>query len=407
MIQNIDNFPFFPRSRVVALDLDGNELWVSDALEGVPNGSPVISDEGEYVFLTHNSDFGSVGAFSAVSASGEGSIFFTLVNSTYPFAPPGIYHSPIEGNYDDAAGRNNRNDIIMWTVQPKPSDDFVGLGNTFAFQFPLDFSGNATDASYILLGNARNFQGSTAPTITNRGLYCYFGASRSNFFAWTGSTESARGRFNRGASGRAQFERNGGFPDAPVFASPVVGGPETEPFIFGGSASTEFVRQSFDLGESIVVSTESFIKAEARVDPFDRTVYYVEESGLVHGAGFDDLEDAWTTNLDQFVQGEMSISSDGAFLFVADSKGLITALQVSEIPSSSPTLAPSANPTDVPTPSPTGVPTITPAPTPGPTPAPTAATPAPIATEAPVAPSAASQPMIVMTAASLVAALFL
>jgi hypothetical protein len=110
--------------RVVALDLNGNELWVSGALPGIAAGCPVISDDGTFVFLTHNSDFNTVGSFTTLFAA-DGAVFFSQSNATSPFAPVGIFHSPIEGNYDLDAGRGNPNDFMMWSQAPNPNDSTV------------------------------------------------------------------------------------------------------------------------------------------------------------------------------------------------------------------------------------------------------------------------------------------
>jgi len=335
--------------RVIALDLDGTELWISDDLEGVPSGSPVVSSDGNYVFLTHNSNFGTVGTFTVLSVPDAGALFYTASNMTSPFAPLGIYHTPYEGYYDYDNGRGNTNDLIMWVTQPKPEDTTIGDGQMFGFQFPVDATSANSTIGYFLMGEEpRAFQATTAPTITNQGLNAYISASRSNFFGWYGTTTSPRGRFNRGPQGVANFERNSLFAGQPVFAAPAasngVATPITEPVIFGGSSSTQFVRLNYNFSEQINVTTQSVILAEARVDPFDRVVYYVEESGTVHQADFATIADLWLYNTTSTVEGEMALNRNGYILYVADSNGLVTALQVSDIPpTTAPTAAPTAN----------------------------------------------------------------
>ena len=112
--------------RVIALDLLGNALWVSDALAGVALGSPVVSDDGTFVYLTHNSDFNTVGIFTTLFG-GDGSTFLSQTNTTSPFAPVGIFHSPIEGNYDLDAGRGNTNDFMMWSQAPLPGETTISV----------------------------------------------------------------------------------------------------------------------------------------------------------------------------------------------------------------------------------------------------------------------------------------
>lgn len=399
----------------------GNELWVSGALPGVPAGSPVVSDDGLYIFLTHNANFETIGYFTALEAN-DGAPFYSRSNDTTPFAPPGIYHHPVEGNYDGDEGRDNTNDMIMWTMSPKPTDTVIGTGHTFGFQFPLGFDGNASDVGYFLLGdNPRNFQGITAPTLTNYGLNAYFSTTRSGFYGWTGVYGLGRGRFNRGPQGVAGFERNAANPGQAVYASPAVSSSQESPIIFCGTASTQFVRMNADFSEELTVETNSTIKAEARVDPFDRAVYFVEESGVVHQVDFDTLADIWTFDLGFPVEGEMALNPKGYILYIADTSGFVKALQLSDIPvTPSPTAAPSTAGTPAPT---VGTPApvvTTDSPTASVTPEPSAGNPAPGApdtpTESPVeggmpAPeptpeaAGASQPMLLFSMASLLLAL--
>jgi len=102
----------------------GNELWVSPPIAGTAPGSPVVSDAGDYVFLTVNAEGNTVGNFVCISAL-DGSIFFEDPNVNTPYAPIGIFHSPIEGNYDDENGRLNNNDFLMWASAPNPNDATV------------------------------------------------------------------------------------------------------------------------------------------------------------------------------------------------------------------------------------------------------------------------------------------
>ena len=173
-----------PLRRVIALTLDGQELWKSSQLEGVGSGTPVSSASGEQVFLTHNSNFGSTGHFTVLLASMGGQTLFSQQNTTNPFSPVGVYHNPAEGYYD--GGEGNTNDIVLWSFQPKPGDSSVGVGATFAFQLPIAYP-DKNPTSYILLGaEPRNFQSIVKPVITNEGRSAYFGTSRSGYSCWVG-----------------------------------------------------------------------------------------------------------------------------------------------------------------------------------------------------------------------------
>ena len=103
----LDHFKLF--SRVIALDLDGNELWISDPLDGVPSGEPLVSSDGSYVFVVHNAAEGSTGYFTILDANATGLVYYSESsaaegNATAAFGPPGIYHNPVQGNYDPVDG---------------------------------------------------------------------------------------------------------------------------------------------------------------------------------------------------------------------------------------------------------------------------------------------------------------
>lgn len=382
-----------PSSRVIALDMEGNEVWVSDDLEGVAAGCPQISSDGLYVFLTHNADDLTNGYFTILDGT-SGAVFYggssgeAGDSTTKRYGPLGIYHTPAQGNYDPitsgspvSEGDFNTNDMLMWSQTPKPDDSTIENGFLYGFQFPRDFIGNASDISYFQMGNfERDFQALTAPVMTNEGLSAYWGVSRGGFRGWTPK------RFSRARTVSIGFTRNPDFPGQPVWAQPALSNDGPEPTIFGGSSAREFVRMSYDFDDVTVVPTSSYVRSAAIVDGDDRAVYYVEtEAGILHQADFDNLEDIWTENINFSVSGEMAITPSSDVLLVADTRGVITAFQVANIPV---TEAPSDMPSDGPSMDPTAAPTITKAPvedmsTPSPTALGTTAPPVAPETKAP------------------------
>ena len=369
-----ENYPFFSKlfySRVVAMDMEGNELWISDEVEGIPRGSPVVSSDGNYVFLTHNDLFGLFGAFSIMRASDNGSLFFTQTNLANSFGPPGIYHSPLGGYYE--GGESNTNDFVMFSAAPQQFATSIGEGALYGFQFPRGFQDgdDTTGVGYIQLGDARNFQGITPPVLTNNGHTAYVSTSRSSWYSWLGQR---RAFFNKGHSKKLGFTRNKSFAGQPCFAAVALSESTTEPYVFGGSAHTEFVKTSYDFAEEQIVELDSHVYAKAIVGPDDVLVYYVELDGDVHQANFKDLSDNWVYKLRVPVEGEMALHPKGWILYIGDIYGKVTALQVADIPQ---TLKPTPSPTPVPTSAPvppTNPPTSNPTPlaseppTPGPTP---------------------------------------
>jgi hypothetical protein len=360
-------------SFVVALSMLGEELWVSPMLEGVASGTPLASGDGNYVFLTRN--------------VGGGELFFTQQNNDQaPFAPPGIYHSPAEGYYD--GGELNTNDILVWSVRPKPDDEAVGTGMTFVFQFPITFSGKATGLAYTILGTeARDFQAIQKPVFTNEGRSMYWGNSRSQFRCWVGQEGQSRYRFSRAPTSIASFTR--GSPARISVPAPLaVTNNKTSILLFGGSASREFVRLNGDLTDQLVVATSGLVTTQAHVSPDDLFVYYVESGGRIHQASTGDLMDNWVFSI-QAVQGEFALRNDGTVIFVADVAGTVQALQVAELPLDS--LPPSRSQTM--SPSKLSIVTGTPVSSVSPVSAPFSSAPMLVRTPGPVTPGTTSTPI--------------
>ena len=350
-------------------------------LDCVVPGTPVVSEDGRFVFFTCNSDALSVGHFFILDGQNNGDIFHTQKNDNAPFGPLGIYHNPEEGYYD--GGEGNRNDIVVWSVQPKPSDFVVGPGTIFGFQFPLGFTGQLDGVGYTVLdfelNKSRDFQAISKPVLTNGGRSLYWGVSRSQFRAWVGELGRDRYRFSRSFTAGIGFSR-GSPPRQAVFATPALSSDPVEPFLFGGTAAEEFVRLNFDFSEELLVSTTSLVYAEARVSPDDSVVYYVEFSGQLHQASTNDLMDVWQHDIGVPVEGEFSLNEDGTMLYIADVTGFIRAFRVADTPTDSPTPSPTAVPSAAPTMAPSSAPSSTPslrpvavslAPTPAPIPQPT------------------------------------
>jgi hypothetical protein len=398
--------------------MEGNLLWISDALDGIAEGDPLISSDGGYVFLTHNefdpdADI-STGHFTILEGNSTGSVFYTdSTDDDRAFGPPGIYHMPVEGNYDPiitgaavSEGENNGNDFLMWSQTPKPSDTSIANGFIYGFQFPRTFSGNATDIGFFPLGDfERDFQSNTPPVITNEGLSAFWGVSRSGFQGWNDK------RFSRARSVAIGFTRNIDFAGEAVYAAPALSNDGPDPIIFGGSASNEFVRLDAEFASPVVVPTEALIMSKAVVDGEERAVYYVEMNGNLHQADVDTLADIWNYTVNFAVEGEMALSPNSDVLVIADRRGVIRGLQVAEIAG---TESPSEFPSDMPSMAPSGDETV--APVAGPTSGESVPTDAPVAGGEPVPPTtdptdppaaSASQRMLVVAAIATVACMLL
>jgi hypothetical protein len=348
--------------------------WISTPLEGAAAGSPVVSFNGRYVFLTHNSNILSVGHFSVLDtldASTNTSVLpiYSEFNITYPFSPPGIYHNPAEGYYD--GGQGNTNDLVIWSFAPKPLESQVGIGAAFIFQFPIGYvAPNEADSRqadqdggddfasrlfWIMLGDdVKDWQAISAPVLTNMGRSLYWSVSRSQFRGWVGSSSNNVARFNRGRTGGPTFGRG-----SPRYAAcpntPALSSSTTQPMVFAGSAANEFVKMDYLLKNEtyIVRNTTSKVSAKAIVSPDDKYVYFTEFTGVLHQASTEDLKDNWNLTSIGVQDGEFAMTSDGSMIIVGDVTGSVQAFQVAPLPAKAPTNAPSEQPTSLTPPNPT------------------------------------------------------
>lgn len=322
---------------VYALSPDtGSVIWTSQALEGACSGTPVISGDGEYVFLTHNLLI--AGHFSILSASKNGLPLYSQLDPNQPYAPPGIYFDPQEGYYPGGSG--NSNDIVMWAYRPRSTETTVGSGLTMAFQFPIGFTGEATDLAITTL-SVVTWQTITAPRLFNMGYSMMWGVSRSEFRVWNGGLGDTQHRFDKAATNTATFPR--GDPKGQAsFAALELSSSATEPMAFGGAASSVFAAFDSKLDEMWRLNTTFPIYAEARISPDDATVYFVEQNGRVHSIDVLTGKERWSALLGGVATtSNFAQSKSGKFLYFNNQGGKLQAWQVADAPSPAPSSSPS------------------------------------------------------------------
>ena len=327
-------------SRVVALAHPaGDFLWISPILEGACSGTPVISGDGELIFLNHNSNAGLFGHFSILSFSEKGAVLFMNLNSIAPFAPPGIITNPFFGNFD--GGEANTRDVIIWSFMPTPDATTVGPGSTFYFQLTSDYSEGSSVADFAVrvLSPEVTWQSTTAPLIVARGLSMYWSVSRSELRAWvrksnanatsTNST-GANGSFDRDRTHAASFIRGDPSFLAP-FVKPIVDNSTSPKVLCVGSASEEFYCLHADNLTTIwSENTNSLIKTEARFSTKGDRVYFIEEDGILHAFNTTSGDKFYEEETDNPVISNFDLSIDGAFLYYGDINGSVVALQLAE-----------------------------------------------------------------------------
>lgn len=351
----------------------GDLLWISSRLEGACSGTPVLSNDGKLVYLTHNSQRKTVGHFS-ILAGANGQVLFSRQNTVAPYAPPGYVWNPTEGNFDD--NTSNKRDVVIWSYMPTPNADGVGPGRTFAFQLNRDFNNNTADFGVDVLLAEVDWQSTTAPLIANKGLSMYWSVSRSKLRGWVRSSNSTGddGKFDTSRTGEFDFDR--GEPSwLAGFSTPQVDDPDDPKILCTAGASADFYcLNARTFAEEWKETTDSLIYAEARFSTKGDRVYFVEEDGTIqsfNAAG--GRTKHWEESVSNKVLANFDLSNDGGMMYVGDESGRVSAYQLSSTtpppvtpatrePSAAPSMAPPSAPTA--TRSPNAPPTARPTPQP-------------------------------------------
>jgi len=377
--------------RIQAMTPKKESLW-NQTLKGACSGTPVVSFDGQYVFVTTNT-MGEGGVFTILKS--EEVVYQFTDQEGAPLSPLGIYHNPTFGNYGNktVGGLSNDNDIVVWANRP----DEEGIGDVstvYAFQFPTGYD----DSSLMMSNTTTNSSSSlsvtilqrkvrdpwktvVAPTIVSDGLRMYWSATKSKILAWTNEDERS-GRFNRVAPRNEGFGR--GIPAwEPVPARVATTKSLEEPIIFTGTADNEFHAMTYTLEEKWnVTSLNQGVVNQAQISPDDQVVYFVDASGLAYAYNIQNGTATWTEPFavaNDGVKAGYTQSMDGTHLYFVSTSGYVSSLKIAEGDSTSvPTSSPSASgvsPTMAPvTPTPAPIAPAPVAPTPAP-PAPTSSSP--------------------------------
>eukprot|EP00566_Odontella_aurita_P006625 CAMPEP_0113555294 /NCGR_PEP_ID=MMETSP0015_2-20120614/16630_1 /TAXON_ID=2838 /ORGANISM="Odontella" /LENGTH=608 /DNA_ID=CAMNT_0000456541 /DNA_START=364 /DNA_END=2191 /DNA_ORIENTATION=- /assembly_acc=CAM_ASM_000160 len=384
------------KSRVIALTHpSGDVLFTSSPIPGRVSGTPLISSDGKFIFITRNTEDGTVGHFTILSVSEFGKVRFTeasdefkvngVVKSRAPYGPPGIVHNPSRGMYSGGIG--NTNDFIAWADSTDSGRADIGL--TRGFQFPVGFGGiDFTVVRTIKLRDV-GFTSSNKPVMSKDGLNLYFTGTRSSVRAWNAMD------FGGPLSWRADLARKKNDGLQPIFSGATLSNDEKK--IFVGSAGATFValNATGTRGGKLLwnKTTESVVLSEPNISPDDKRVYFIEaRGGIVKSYDVRRGSMKWRVDCAFYLpqdanclegrgEGSFSISQNGNTIFFGNTLGVVTALGVAMEPTVPPTAAPTTlSPTSTPTHLPTSLqptslaPTISPstlAPTPVITPKPT------------------------------------
>ena len=351
-------------SKVVALSPLGNLLWTSTALAGACQGTPYVSSNGNYIFVTHNSDFSRVGHFSVLVNYNDGAVLFDTIDPVGPFSRPAFYRMLIEGNY--------HKDILVWSYAPSPDAITAQTGSTFAFQLPFNYVSNfGSNLTVTTLLDTVGWRSTHPPRIAAGGFQMFWPVSRGQFRSWVNT------RFNALSTGSAAFDRGSPSFLAPP-STPAVDNEMTPTILCAGGAGPQFVcmnSANVTLGAVWSVSVAGLILSDPIFSTKGDRVYFAQDRGVITAANPRTGDIFYEKSTGVPLVSNFALSADGSVLYYGDQIGNVVAWNVAE-PVISPTDVPLSEPTFAPMVAMTEMPTVTgeaaaPAVTAGPTAGPT------------------------------------
>lgn len=332
---------------------DGNSIVYSiGPVPGIVAGTPRITEDQQYLIVASNSDSLSRGHFTVWEVASEASIFQydTSINNTepLPFSPIGFQHSPIQGYY--IGGFDNSNDIFVWGIDNEMSDPSAGLGQLYAFQFPVN---ETSPLEVKLIGDARNFQTPTEPVFDNDGLSMYWTVTRNELRCWVGEEDMGRNSFDKRPATIDTIQKD--TPRANTgLAPPVV----TSSAIYGPMAASQIFKVGLSCSEDEleVIDTAALVTSKILPSSDEMFIFYatVEPDSKLYMLNAETMEQVWEYQLNRGVDADMALSRDGTTVYVVSAGGVLEAITISEyvaIPTESPTLTPTVSPTLSPKPS--------------------------------------------------------
>lgn len=374
-----------PYSEVVIVHHNKNGIGAESKTETTPQlkgqviGTPVISSDGAYIYVTHNlpADVNSgkkAEAFFTMLSSETGTILFQesatkTWNIDQQFGPIGMAPNPVQGFYD--GGEKNTNDLLVWG--PYPPDKYTynlpgDGGYIFGFQLPSNFSKDQPNYSSFATLRLANVQWTTTtpPTFSKSGQEMFFSASYGSVVAWTQGQEFDDSKQWH----RTDLKHDLTIRDEPIFSPPtLVRDQRSNSRILLSTTVSSSTYYGFDprTGKtvwtipnlsSIVYTSPPFVDDASSLS----YAFLIESNGIIRKIDPFTGDTKWKYTSNNANDGALLLSTAtlgnrNQLLYVGDTNGKILAVQIASLP---PTISPRPT-TDInKSPTPTATPAFNP-----------------------------------------------
>lgn len=377
-------------SRLVALDLEGNELWRSTSLQGVGAGTPQITSDGRHVALTHNIDLveerREMGLFSIFDQGGRLddppdkdvseepqdaakppllSPILTEGGALYPFSPLGGQPAPTTIPTSDVTTsegeeqQQNLNDVFVWAMAQGKYEHPESIGFVYSFQFPANYDPDANKKDtvlqyHVVRDNVRPWQSDTMPVMTtNRShgaeslYWVVLTPTTTEVLVWEDAASFAEDP--TATLELAQEQKSSPSDESATKAiplrhlpSPVLlmkptdmdgldsdsSSPNNVQALYGAGPSNQFYRISPDGTESTVITTDSIVLSKPVVS--NNHVYYATTGGRFVQADLQTLDTVWSVMRNTPIQGDLAMNAAGTMVFAASVEGGVIAIRIEE-----------------------------------------------------------------------------
>jgi hypothetical protein len=304
----------------------GDDVWTSDPLDGVCEGSAHATSDGLNVFVIHNTENGTLGHFTVLDETGA--VYYTYDDTVGPYAPMGFYPDPSPGgNFPNGTG--NTNSFAIWGYKPTPGATDAERSGTLAFQMPISTIVASPTVTVLINATLLDWRSTAPPLLAAMGQEMFWSVTSSQLKGWTNTT------FVNGPNGGANFGRG-----LPVWVAapytPAVNDIDAPTIVCGGSANSSFSCMEPTVSELFYTPsfTNDITPGLIYADPFFSTagdrVYFFDNAGIFHSINPTDGSVFFNASTGVSIQANAAMTSDGAYIFFGDTTGNILAWQIAE-----------------------------------------------------------------------------
>jgi len=353
---------------------DLTELW-SLEVEGLTQGTPIVSTDKMYTFLVTNAENKTKARFIVIKnmngTLADQELYQPIPARPAAYAPLGVARNPVRGNW--AFGGGNTNDMLIWgelyvdgrgTENPDGQAVFEGTNHFYQVRANDGFQGFADLPTAS--GGVTKKVTLSAPVVPMHGQGAYFSYNSALIRGWHEGH-----RFGKPPHVKTKLPKQYNNPvpgpncgtmteDNSFLVVPGPPGPGGVPAIYGLKIYEDITTPSNSTSTMVwAINTTDVVQARPKTAfEGDILTYFVDGYEIVcvdTRVG----EEKWRYDTGSIVLAELEVINDKYLTYVTTA-GVVSLLQIGAEPTEAPTSAPSLRPTSTPTSTPSVFPSTSP-----------------------------------------------